>query len=247
MNVRTNRRDFLIAAAAVGAAALTAAPIPGQLRAAAAAPPATGPAGPFTLPPLGYKYDALEPAIDATTMQIHHDKHHGAYVANLNKLVPANPVLASTPLDKLLANDCALVPEAARTAFRNNGGGHYNHTLFWEILSPEKPAGPVGKLSEAITAAFESHDKFKAALTAAAMSRFGSGWAWLTVKDGKLAISSSANQDTPVSEGAYPILGIDVWEHAYYLKYQNVRPDYIDAFWNVVNWDKVAELYAAAS
>jgi len=180
------------------------------------------------------------------TMQIHHVKHHGAYVANLNKLVPANPVLASTSLDKLLANDCALVPEAARTAFRNNGGGHYNHTLFWEILNPEKPAGPVGKLSDAIAATFESHDKFKAALTAAAMSRFGSGWAWLTLKDGKLAISSSANQDSPVSDGAYPILGIDVWEHAYYLKYQNRRADYVAAFWTVLNWRVADERFTKA-
>jgi superoxide dismutase, Fe-Mn family len=199
---------------------------------------------PFTLPPLPFPSDALEPNIDKQTMEIHHDKHHATYVNNLNKALEQAPQLANKSLEELLTNNLAAVPEAIKTPVRNNAGGHHNHTLFWEILNPEgKSAKPVGKLADAITSTFGGFDGFKEKFTAAATGRFGSGWAWLIKKAGKIEILSTANQDSPIMEGAYPILGLDVWEHAYYLKYQNRRPDYITAWWNVLNWKAAEERF----
>lgn len=194
----------------------------------------------FTLPPLPYAEDALEPHIDKTTMQIHHDKHHGAYVANLNKALEQAPDLQNKTIEELLANNLAAVPEAIKTAVRNNGGGHANHSLFWLLLSKTGGGAPKGQIESVITSNFGSFDSFKEKFTAAATGRFGSGWAWLVKDDaGKFEITSTANQDSPLMEGKTPVLGLDVWEHAYYLKYQNRRPEYIAAFWNVVNWDEV--------
>ncbi len=199
----------------------------------------------FELPALPYEKSALEPHIDAMTMEIHHGKHHAAYVNNLNKALESAPELASKSLEELISNLSA-VPESIRGAVRNNGGGHANHTLFWQILSPNGGGAPSGDLANAINAAFGSFDNFKAQFKTAATGRFGSGWAWLVVaSDGSVSITSTPNQDTPVMDGQTPILGLDVWEHAYYLKYQNRRPDYVDAFWNVVNWAEVARRYAA--
>ncbi|NLN26816.1 MAG: superoxide dismutase [Firmicutes bacterium] len=199
-----------------------------------------------TLPALPYPHDALEPHIDAQTMEIHHGKHHAAYVNNLNAALEKAPELKDKSVEELIA-DLDSVPEAIRTAVRNNGGGHANHSLFWEILSPNGGGTPTGEIAEAINKAFGSFDKFKEEFSAAAAGRFGSGWAWLVLKkDGELAIYSTPNQDSPIMQGDTPLLGLDVWEHAYYLKYQNRRPEYIAAFWNVVNWDKVNELYKAA-
>ena len=197
---------------------------------------------PFTLPPLPYATDALEPHIDKMTMEIHHGKHHAAYVANVNKAIADNaPELDGKSLEELLANNCAIVPEKIRTAVRNNAGGHHNHTLFWEILNPAgRAAQPVGNLAQAITKTFGGFDQFKEKFAAAAATRFGSGWAWLIKKGGNIEIISTANQDSPLMEGTFPVIGLDVWEHAYYLKYQNRRPDYIGAWWNVINWN-VAE------
>lgn len=194
----------------------------------------------FTLPPLPYPADALEPHIDKTTMEIHHDKHHNAYVTNLNKALESAPDLAGKSLEELLANNCAAVPENIRTAVRNNGGGHANHSFFWPILGPKAGGAPTGEIASVIQSNFGSFDAFKEKFNAAAASRFGSGWAWL-LKDrsGKFEITSTANQDSPLMEGKKPVLGLDVWEHAYYLKYQNRRPEYIAAWWNVVNWDAV--------
>lgn len=201
---------------------------------------------PFTVPPLPYASDALEPYIDKLTMEIHHDKHHGAYVTNLNKALESAPQLAGKSIEELLANSCAIVPENIRTAVRNNAGGHVNHTMFWQIMGPKAGGQPGGKLAEAIKSAFGGFDQFKEKLAAAATGRFGSGWAWLLKdKSGKLEITSTANQDSPLMEGKYPVLGIDVWEHAYYLKYQNRRPEYIAAWWNVVNWREIEERFAS--
>ncbi len=197
----------------------------------------------FTLPPLPYAPDALEPHIDKTTMEIHHGKHHNAYVTNLNKALESAPDLANKTLAELLANNCAIVPEAIRTAVRNNGGGHANHSMFWTVMGPGAGGAPTGALAEAITGAFGGFDQFKEKFGAAATTRFGSGWAWLLKKGGKLEITSSANQDSPLMEGIDPVMGLDVWEHAYYLKYQNRRPDYIGAFWNVVNWAEVSKRF----
>jgi Fe-Mn family superoxide dismutase len=199
---------------------------------------------PFTLPTLPYGFDALEPFIDKTTMEIHHGKHHAAYIANVNKALESAPDLAGKSLEQLLANNAALAPEAIRTAVRNNGGGHLNHSMFWTIMGPKAGGQPTGKLAEAIKSAFGGFDQFKEKFGAAAMGRFGSGWAWL-IKDaaGKLDISSTANQDNPVMEGKSPVMGIDVWEHAYYLKYQNRRAEYISAWWNVVNWPEVEKRF----
>ena len=194
---------------------------------------------PFTLPALPYAADALEPHIDKATMEIHHGKHHNAYVTNLNKALESAPDLASKSLEELLANNCAAVPEAIRTAVRNNGGGHSNHSMFWQIMGPGAGGTPVGNLSSAINAAFGSFDTFKEKFAAAATTRFGSGWAWLIKTGSGLEISSSANQDSPIMEGKFAVIGLDVWEHAYYLKYQNRRPDYIGAWWNVVNWTEI--------
>jgi superoxide dismutase, Fe-Mn family len=200
---------------------------------------------PFTLPALPYAFNALEPHIDAKTMEIHHGKHHNAYVTNLNKALEAHPEAAKLTLDELLANNCAAAPDAIRGAVRNNGGGHHNHSLFWTTLSATGGGAPSGALGDAINSTFGSFDKFKEQFGAAAATRFGSGWAWLAKSsDGKLVVYSTANQDSPVMEGHKPLLGLDVWEHAYYLHYQNRRPDYIGAFWNVVNWAKVSELFA---
>ena len=195
---------------------------------------------PFTLPPLPYASDALEPYIDKATMEIHHGKHHNAYVTNLNKALESAPELAGKTVEELLANNLAIVPENIKTAVRNNGGGHSNHTFFWPILGPNAGGAPSGDIASVITGNFGSFDAFKEKFNAAAATRFGSGWAWL-VKDGagKFEITSTANQDSPLLEGKTPILGLDVWEHAYYLKYQNRRPDYIAAWWNVVNWTEV--------
>lgn len=197
------------------------------------------------LPALPYDYNALEPHIDEQTMRIHHDRHHGTYVNNLNNALEGHADLAAKSLDDLLAS-LDSVPENIRTAVRNNGGGHSNHTFFWQILSPNGGGAPTGTLADAINDTFGSFDAFKEKFAAAAAGRFGSGWAWLIVDNGKLAITSTPNQDTPIMDGLTPILGLDVWEHAYYLKYQNKRPEYIKAFWNVVNWDEVSKRYDAA-
>ncbi len=197
----------------------------------------------FELPKLPYAYDALEPHIDKETMEIHHTKHHNTYVTKLNDAVKGTD-LESKSIEDIVKN-LNSVPDDIRTAVQNNGGGHYNHSLFWELLTPNV-SEPSGEVVDAISSTFGSLDKFKEEFAAAAAGRFGSGWAWLVVDNGELAIVSTPNQDNPISEGKLPILGLDVWEHAYYLNYQNRRPDYINAFWNVVNWDKVNELYQAA-
>lgn len=197
------------------------------------------------LPPLPYPHDALEPHIDTQTMQIHHGKHHAAYVTNLNKALESAPDLQGKSADDLI-KDLNAVPEGIRMAVRNNGGGHVNHTLFWNLMAPNAGGAPTGALAEAINAAFGSFDEFKAKFEAAGIGRFGSGWAWLVMKGGKLEIMSTPNQDSPMMDGVPAILGVDVWEHAYYLKYQNRRADYLKAWWNVVNWNAVAQLYAAA-
>jgi Fe-Mn family superoxide dismutase len=200
---------------------------------------------PFTLPALPYAPDALEPHIDKMTMEIHHGKHHNAYVTNLNKALESAPELASKSLDELLANNCALVPEAIRTAVRNNGGGHSNHSMFWQIMGPKAGGAPVGNLASAISGAFGSFDAFKEKFAAAGVGRFGSGWAWLIKTKSGVEISSTPNQDSPVMEGKFAVIGLDVWEHAYYLKYQNRRPDYIGAWWNVVNWQEAEKRFNA--
>jgi Fe-Mn family superoxide dismutase len=199
-----------------------------------------------TLAPLPYDKSALEPHIDATTMEIHHGRHHNAYVTNLNNALAGKADLETMSIEDLCKNINS-VPEDIRNAVRNNGGGHFNHTLFWNIMGPAAGGAPEGELGEAITSTFGSFDAFKEAFAKAGMTRFGSGWAWLVVKDGKLAITSTPNQDNPLMDGSgTPILGLDVWEHAYYLNYQNKRPDYIAAWWNTVNWTAVAERYTAA-
>jgi Fe-Mn family superoxide dismutase len=190
------------------------------------------------LPPLPYDYNALEPHIDEQTMRIHHDKHHGTYVNNLNAALEKHPDLQKKSIEDLLRGINS-VPEDVRTVVRNNGGGHANHTMFWEIMGPGGSGQPKGAIADAIKAAFSGFDQFKEQFAKAGVGRFGSGWAWLIDAGGKLVIESSANQDSPLMEGKKPILGLDVWEHAYYLKYQNRRPDYIAAWWNVVNWDAV--------
>lgn len=200
----------------------------------------------FTLPALPYAHNALEPHIDEMTMQIHHGKHHQAYINNANAALEKHPELQNKSVEDLLKNLNA-IPEDIRTAIRNNAGGHANHSLFWTVMGPGKGGEPKGALGDAIKSKFGAFDKFKEEFAKAATTRFGSGWAWLCVDaKGGLSITSTANQDSPLSEGLTPILGLDVWEHAYYLKYQNRRPDYIGAFWNVVNWDKVGEYFAAA-
>ncbi|MFQ3632420.1 superoxide dismutase [Roseiflexus sp.] len=197
----------------------------------------------FTLPPLPYDFAALEPHIDTMTMQIHHGKHHQAYVTNLNAALEGHPSLQNAAIEEILTN-INDVPESIRQAVINNGGGHHNHTLFWNIMSPNGGGEPHGELAKAINDTFGGFAEFKAKIKDAGVKRFGSGWAWLVKdKDGKLHIYSTANQDSPLMQGHIPILGVDVWEHAYYLKYQNRRPDYIDAWWNTVNWDAVAERF----
>jgi Fe-Mn family superoxide dismutase len=199
------------------------------------------------LPPLPYDYGALEPHIDTQTMQIHHDKHHATYVNNLNAALKEQPDLQGKSPEQLM-KDIDSVPESIRTAVRNNGGGHVNHTLFWDIMTPGGRGEPSGELATAIQTAFGGVEPLKAAINDAGAKRFGSGWAWLVVEpSGSLSVISTPNQDSPLMEGNTPILGVDVWEHAYYLKYQNRRPDYLQAWWNTVNWDKVAERYAQAT
>lgn len=199
----------------------------------------------FTLPELPYAFDALVPHIDEETMKIHHGRHHNTYVTNLNAALEGHSDLQEKSLEDLLTNLNNL-PESIRTAVRNNGGGHVNHSLFWEVLSPNGGGEPTGELAEAINKAFGSYESFKEEFAKAATTRFGSGWAWLVVENGHLKVTSTPNQDTPVMDGITPVLGLDVWEHAYYLNYQNKRPDYIAAFWNVVNWEEVAKRYNEA-
>ena len=189
----------------------------------------------YTLPDLPYGYDALEPSIDTETMHLHHDKHHNTYVTNLNAAIEKHPELGEQSIEELVSN-LNDVPEDIKTAVRNNGGGHANHSFFWKILAPNAGGEPTGEIKTAIDEAFGSFEKMKEEFKTAATGRFGSGWAWLVLNDGKLEITSTANQDSPLTEGKTPIIGLDVWEHAYYLKYKNVRPDYIAAFWDVINW-----------
>ncbi|EGL8162767.1 TPA: superoxide dismutase [Listeria monocytogenes] len=199
----------------------------------------------YELPKLPYTYDALEPNFDKETMEIHYTKHHNTYVTKLNEAVAGHPELASKSVEELVAN-LDSVPEDIRGAVRNHGGGHANHTLFWSILSPNGGGAPTGNLKAAIESEFGTFDEFKEKFNAAAAARFGSGWAWLVVNDGKLEIVSTANQDSPLSDGKTTVLGLDVWEHAYYLKFQNRRPEYIDTFWNVINWDEANKRFDAA-
>ncbi|EGP4820350.1 TPA: superoxide dismutase [Enterococcus faecium] len=199
----------------------------------------------YTLPDLPYAYDALEPYIDEETMHLHHDKHHNTYVTNLNAAIEKYPELGEKTIEELLS-DMDAIPTDIKTAVRNNGGGHANHSFFWEIMAPNAGGEPTGEIKEAINEAFGDFSSFKEEFKKAAAGRFGSGWAWLVMENGKLAITSTANQDSPLMEGKTPILGLDVWEHAYYLKYKNVRPDYIVAFWNVINWDEVNKRFEAA-
>jgi len=234
------RRHAIKTAALAGAALAT---VPNTIAQTNSTPPASSPpGGPFTLPPLPYAYDALEPYIDERTMQIHHDKHHAAYVANLNKAVAEFPEVGNQPIEDLL-KDLNAVPEKIRAAVRNQGGGHYNHSLFWQTL--KKDGGePTGALAAAIDKSFGSLTAFKEDWTKTALAQFGSGWAWLVVDaDKKLVVEPSANQYSPVSHNQQPLLGIDVWEHAYYLKYQNRRPEYVAAFFHAINWDFVAARY----
>ncbi|MGA8231883.1 MAG: superoxide dismutase [Candidatus Acidiferrales bacterium] len=201
--------------------------------------------GTFVLPALPYSFDALEPHIDAKTMEIHHDKHHGTYVTNLNKALEGHADLQKLSIEELIAH-LDRVPENIRTAVRNNGGGHLNHSMFWKIMKKGGGGEPKGELGDAIKAAFGSFADFKTKVNQAATTRFGSGWAWVLFRNGKLAIESTANQDNPISDGGKAFMGVDVWEHAYYLKYQNRRPDYLEAWWNVVNWDQVTENFQHA-
>lgn len=238
------RRDAL---KTLGAGALVVGA--GGMAASATAAPtkkmATETRAPFQLPKLDYAYDALEPHIDARTMEIHHTKHHQAYITNANNALKNQSALEGKSAEELVKNLDAL-PGEVRTALRNNVGGHLNHAHFWKVIGPKAGGAPRGEIASAIDRAFGSFDKFKTEFAGKAAGRFGSGWAWLVWKDGKLAVDSTANQDTPLSSGAMPLLGLDVWEHAYYLKYQNRRADYVTAFWNVVNWEQVAANYAAA-
>ncbi len=240
MNRRQSLR-LMLGSAALAAGGMT---FPKLALAQAAAPAADGP---FKLPPLGYAFEALEPHIDAQTMNIHHGKHHAAYVAALNNFAKQVPELGTTPIEKTLV-DAAYVPLQIQTQVKNNLGGHWNHTFFWELMKPGGAKEPSGDLKTAIETEYSSLDKMKERLGEMAAARFGSGWAWLVVNNNKkLEITSTANQDTPVAAGVKAILGVDVWEHAYYLKYQNRRPDYLKAWWNTVNWDKAAENFKKAS
>ncbi|HLJ41837.1 MAG TPA: superoxide dismutase [Candidatus Acidoferrales bacterium] len=205
----------------------------------------TAQAAPYTVPPLPYGFDALEPYIDAKTMEIHHDKHHGAYVKNLNAALEGHADLAKLSVEALISKIDS-VPENIRTAVRNNGGGHANHSLFWKIMKKGGGGEPKGEIADAIKSTFGSFNEFKTKFNEAATKRFGSGWAWLQIKGGKLGIESTPNQDNPLMSGAKPVMGIDVWEHAYYLKYQNRRPEYIEAWWNVVNWEQINQNFSHA-
>ena len=235
----TRRKALKTTGLALAASGMVATELKVRGQSAPAPAPATGP---YQLPALPYAMDALEPHLDARTMEIHHDKHHAAYVANLNKAIAEFPEIGKHPVGHLLA-DLNAVPEKIRTAVRNQGGGHYNHTLFWQMLSPKGGGEPKGGLAKAITQSFGNFADFQTKFNEAATKVFGSGWAWLVLDQGALKIEATANQDSPLSKGKTVLLGLDVWEHAYYLKYQNRRPDYIAAFWHVVNWDFVAELH----
>ena len=217
----------------------------GATRARAAAPSAPATPQPFALPKLAYAYDALEPHLDARTMEIHNPKHHQAYITNATNALGNHPALQQKSAEELVRN-LAAAPEAVRVAVRNNVGGHLNHALFWDVIGPKGGGVPAGALGEAMTKTFGSVDAFKTQFGDAAMKRFGSGWAWLVVRAGRLEVTSTANQDSPLMDAATPVLGLDVWEHAYYLKYQNRRADYVAAFWQIVKWDRVAARYAAA-
>jgi Fe-Mn family superoxide dismutase len=238
---RSALKKLCAGAALIGSSALTH-------HAAAAEPAAPASSGnqPFTLPKLDYPYNALEPHIDARTMEIHHTRHHRAYIDNANKALADQPTLQKLSGEQLLAS-LATVPESIRAALRNNVGGHVNHTFFWKVIGPASGSQPSGELAAAINRDFGSLDAFKTQFNDAAMKRFGSGWAWLVSRDAKLSIVSMANQDSPISDGAAPVLGVDVWEHAYYLNYQNRRADYLAAFWNVVNWPEVAANFSRAA
>ena len=239
------RRDALKTLGA-GAALLSFGALSGRATAAGSAATTIGggTTQPFTLPKLPYAYDALEPHIDARTMEIHHSKHHQAYITNAMNALNSRPELAKRSAEELL-RDVGALPESVRATLRNNVGGHVNHAFFWKVIGP-KSGAPAGELAEGLQRTFGSLEAFKTQFAEAAAKRFGSGWAWLVLKDGKLAITSTANQDSPLSDGATPVLGLDVWEHAYYLKYQNRRADYVTAFWNVVNWEQVAANYRVA-
>ncbi len=243
-----SRRDALKTLGA-GAALLGLGMISTRALAGDSPPPVASAAAPlsqpFTLPKLGYAFDALEPHIDAKTMEIHYTKHHQAYITNANKALADYPDLQKRSAEDILKN-IDTMPEKVRMALRNNVGGHANHSFFWTVIGPGAGGAPTGDLAKAITGTFGSFDNFKTQFSDAAMKRFGSGWAWLCVKGGALAVHSSANQDSPLSSGATPVLGLDVWEHAYYLHYQNRRADYVAAFWNVVNWSQASANYAAA-
>jgi Fe-Mn family superoxide dismutase len=234
------RRQVLKTTALASVAYAAASPFRGLNAQPAQAPAASG--GPFTLPPLPYPFDALEPYIDAQTMQIHHDKHHASYVANLNKAVADFPELGAKPVEDLV-KDLNTVPEKVRTAVRNQGGGHCNHSMFWQMMKKDGGGEPSGELSQAIAKKFGSFGAFKGQFTKAAVGQFGSGWAWLVSDGGDLKIEPTPNQDSPLSEGKQPLLGLDVWEHAYYLKYQNRRPEYVAAWFNVINWDYVSQKF----
>jgi Fe-Mn family superoxide dismutase len=237
--IMMTRRQALKTTLLTAAVCATSIRVPGAQPSANAA----APAGPYTLPPLPYPVDALEPHIDARTMEIHHDKHHAAYVANLNKAVAEFPELGSKPVDDLV-KDLNAVPEKIRAAVRNQGGGHSNHTLFWQMMKKGGGGDPKGELATAMDKSFNSYMGFRDKFTEAATKVFGSGWAWLVMDGKELKIESSPNQDSVLSQGKQPLLGLDVWEHAYYLKYQNRRPEYIAAWFNVINWDYVSERYA---
>jgi len=249
MSFRTSRRKFLLT---LGAAAPALSAVASQLVHAAQSTtgivsqqPSTPPAsGPFSLPPLGYPYDALEPTIDEKTMQLHHSKHHAGYVDNINKAIASHPELSGWSLEKLLTN-LSVIPASVQTAVRNHGGGHWNHTFFWKLMTPGGSKQPSGELADAIQSAFGDFANFKRLFEEAGAKVFGSGWVWLVrTPEGKLEITTTPNQDTPISSGHTPILGNDVWEHAYYLKYQNRRGEYLKAWWNVVNWDVAAANFA---
>jgi len=197
----------------------------------------------FTVPPLPYAFDALEPHIDKQTMEIHHDKHHAAYVTNLNKALESAPALKDKPIEALLEDNCSIIPEEIRTAVRNNGGGHINHGMFWQIMAPNAGGPPIGNVAQAITGTFGGFDQFKEKFNAAGLGRFGSGWAWLVKNSKGVQVISTANQDSPIMEGNFPVFGIDVWEHAYYLKYQNRRPEYLGAWWSVANWPEIEKRF----
>ncbi len=245
MNSQITRRSLVSAAIVAGVGMYGVAGGKGFAQPATPTAPPAPPDGPFTLPELPYPYEALEPHIDTLTMQIHHDKHHAAYVNNLNTALVEHPDLHALSIEELVT-DLDAVPEEIRTAVRNNGGGHLNHSMFWEIMGPESTS-PSGDLAAAIDRDLGGMDTMQAAVNDAGLKRFGSGWSWLVVNDGALSVLSSPNQDNPLMDGTgVPILGIDVWEHAYYLAYQNMRVDYLAAWWNIVNWDAVAARYTAA-